>query len=153
MLATTDYLDDVMGALSFLKAASAIDPNRIAIAGHSFGGQLTLLAAERDNSIRAAVAFAAAANSWERSRELRDRLLAAADKVTAPIMLIQAANDCSTAPSYALADELEPVRKPHLLKIYPPVGRTSKGGHNFLYLAIPEWEDDVFKFLDEHVKH
>jgi carboxymethylenebutenolidase len=152
VLATTDHLDDVMAGLSFLKAATAIEPKRIAIAGHSFGGQLTPLAAERDNTLCATVAFAAAANSWERSSELRDRLLAAADKATAPIMLIQAANDYSIAPGHALADELERLHKPHLLKIYPAVGRISDDGHNFLYLAIPQWEDDVFRFLDEHVK-
>ena len=153
ILATTDHLDDVLAALSFLKTAPAIDAKRIAIAGHSFGGQLTLLAAERDNSVRAAVTFAAAAGSWERSPELRERLRAAAEKTTAPIMLIQAANDYSTAPSYALAGELKRLHKPHLLKIYPPVGKTPDDGHNFLYLAIPQWEPDVFGFLDEHVKH
>jgi dienelactone hydrolase len=152
VLATTDHLDDVLAGLSFLKTESAIDAKRVAIAGHSFGGQLALLAAERDNTVRAAVAFAAAANSWERSSELRDRLLSAADKSSAPIMLIQAANDYSTAPGYALAGELERLRKPHLLKIYPSIARTSEDGHNFLYLAIPQWEDDVFRFLDEHVK-
>ena len=67
-------------------------------------------------------------------------------------MLIQAPNDYSTAPSSALADELERLHKPHLLKIYPPVGKTAETGHNFLYLAMPQWEDDVFGFLDEHVK-
>jgi dienelactone hydrolase len=153
VLATTDHLDDVLAGLSFLKAAPAIDAKRIAIAGHSFGGQLTLLAAERDNTVRATVTFAAAANSWERSSELRDRLLAAAAKATVPIMLVQAANDYSTAPSCALANELEHLHKPHLLKIYPPVGKTSEDAHNFLYFAISHWEDDVFKFLDEHVKH
>jgi dipeptidyl aminopeptidase/acylaminoacyl peptidase len=152
VLASTDHLDDVMAGLSFLKAAPAIDAKRVAIAGHSFGGQLTLLAAERDNTLRAAVAFAAAANSWERSSELRQRLLTAVNKATAPIMLIHAANDYSTAPGYALASELERLHKPHLLKVYPPVGRTSEDGHNFLYLAIPQWEHDVFEFLDEHVK-
>ena len=151
VLATTDHLDDVMSGLSFLKATPVIDPKRVAIAGHSFGGQLTLLATERDNSLRAAVAFAAAANSWERSSELRERLLTAVNKATAPIMLIHAANDYSTAPGYALAGELERLHKPHLLKVYPPVGRTSEDGHNFLYLASPRWEHDVFEFLDEHV--
>jgi carboxymethylenebutenolidase len=152
VLATTDHLDDELAGLSFLKTAPVIDARRIAIAGHSFGGQLTLLAAERDNSIRAAVTFAAAANSWAGSRELRDRLLTAADEATAPIMLIQAANDYSTAPGYALGNELEHRHKAHLLKIYPPFGRTSEDGHNFVYLAIPQWEDDVFSFLDEYVK-
>ena len=152
VLASTDHLDDVMAGLSFLKAVPVIDAKRVAIAGHSFGGQLTLLAAERDNTLRAAVAFAAAANSWEQSSELRERLLTAVNKATAPIMLIHAANDYSTAPGYALASELDRLHKPHLLKVYPPVGRTSEDGHNFLYLASPRWEDDVFEFLDEHVK-
>lgn len=152
VLATTYHLDDVMAGLTLLKTIPGIDPKRIAIVGHSFGGQLTLLAAERDNTIRAAVTVSAAAGSWQRSSELRERLLSAVDKSTAPIMLIQAANDYSTAPSHALADELERLHKPHLLKIYPPVGQTSEDGHNFLYLAIPQWEDDVFGFLDKHVK-
>jgi dipeptidyl aminopeptidase/acylaminoacyl peptidase len=151
-LAKTDQLDDVMAALSFLKSVPGIDAKHLAIAGHSFGGQLTLLAAERDNTIRAAVAFAAAAGSWERSPELRERLLAAVNKTAAPIMLVQAGNDYSTAPSRALAEELSRLHKPYLLKIYPPVGQTSEGGHKFLYLAIPRWKHDVFGFLDEHVK-
>ena len=152
MLAITDHLDDVMAALSFLKTAPAIDAKRIAIVGHSFGGQLTLLAAERDNIVRAAVTFAAAAGSWERSPELRERLRAAAEKITVPTMLIQAANDYSTAPSQELAGELRRLHKSYVLKIYPPVGRTADDGHNLLYLAIPQWERDVFGFLDEHVK-
>jgi carboxymethylenebutenolidase len=151
MLATTDHLHDVMAALSFLKTAPAIDAKRIAIAGHSFGGQVTLLAAERDNTLRAAVTFAAAAGSWERSLELRERLRAAAEKTTAPIMLVQAANDYSTAPSRELAGELRRLHKSYVLKIYPPVGQTSDDGHNFLYIGIPQWEHDVFGFLDEHV--
>jgi carboxymethylenebutenolidase len=152
MLATTDHLHDVMAALSFLKTAPAIDAKRIAIAGHSFGGQVTLLAAERDNTLRAAVTFAAAAGSWERSLELRERLRAAAEKTTAPIMLVQAANDYSTAPSRELAGELRRLHKSYVLKIYPPVGQTSDDGHNFLYIGIPQWEHDVFGFLDEHLK-
>ena len=152
VLTTTDHLDDVMAALSFLKTAPAIDAKRLAIVGHSFGGQLALLAAERDNTVRAAVTFAAAAGSWERSPELRERLRAAVEKTTAPIMLIQAANDYSTAPSQELADELRRLHKSYFLKIYPPVGRTADDGHNLLYLAIPQWERDVFGFLDEYVK-
>lgn len=152
VLATTDHLDDVMAGLTFLKTTPGIDPKRVAIVGHSFGGQLTLLAVERDNTIRAAVTVSAAAGSWQRSPELLERLLSAVDKSTATIMLIQAANDYSTTPSYALAHELERLHKPHVLKIYPPVGKTSDDGHNFLYLAIPQWEPDVFGFLDEHVK-
>lgn len=152
VLATTDHLDDVLAALSFLKTVPAIDAKRIAIVGHSFGGQVTLLAGEQDSTLRAVVTFAAAAGSWQRSAELRERLGAAVEKTTAPIMLIQAANDYSTAPGKDLADELRRLHKPFVLKIYPPVGQTSDQGHNFIYLGIPQWERDVFSFLDEHVK-
>jgi len=152
ILLTTDHLDDVTAALSFLKSVPGIDSHGIAVAGHSFGGQLTLLAAERDSTIRAAVTFAAAAVSWERSSELRQRLLTAVRKTSAPIMLIHAENDFSTAAGRGLAAELERLHKPHLLKIYPPVGQTANDGHNFVYTAVPQWEDDVFRFLDEHVR-
>lgn len=153
ILGTTDQLDDVIAALSFLKTVPGVDVKRIAVAGHSFGGQLTLLAAERDGAVRAVVTFGAAANSWERSPELRERLLTAVRKTSAPIMLIHAANDYSTAAGTALAAELDRLHKPHLLKIYPPVGQSTDDGHNLLYLVIPQWEPDVFKFLDDSVGH
>ncbi len=152
VLLTTDYLDDVMAALAFLKSVPGIDPHRIAVAGHSFGGQLTLLAIERDTTVRAAVAFGGAALTWERSSEVRERLLTAVRKASAPVMFIQAANDYSTTPSRAMADELERLHKPYVLKIYPPIGQTPDDGHNAVYKAIPEWESDVFKFLDEYVR-
>ncbi|MFN2420218.1 MAG: alpha/beta hydrolase family protein [Gemmatimonadota bacterium] len=152
VLLTTDHLDDVVAGLSYLKGLPAIDAQRIAVAGHSFGGQLTLLAAERDSTVRAAVAFAAAAGSWEGSSELRERLLTAVRRTTVPVMLVYASNDHSVAPGQALAGELELVAKPHLLKIYPPVGHTSDDGHAAVCTAIPRWEEDVFRFLDEHLE-
>jgi carboxymethylenebutenolidase len=151
-LLTTEQLDDVMAALAFLKSAPRIDSRRIAVAGHSFGGQLTLLAAERDPAIRAAVTFAAAASSWERSAELRERLIRAVGKTNAAILLIHAENDFSTAAGRDLAAELERLHKSHVLKIYPAVGLTSEEGHGMLYEDIPAWEDDVFKFLDQYVR-
>ena len=151
-LATHDHLDDVLAALAFLKTVAGVDPQRIAIVGHSFGGQLTLLAAERDPSVKAAVTFAAAAASWNRSPELREQLLAAVRATNAAIMLTQAANDYSTTASQSLAAELQRLHKPHLLKIYPPVGSTPDDGHNALYEALPEWGGDVVSFLDEYDK-
>jgi dipeptidyl aminopeptidase/acylaminoacyl peptidase len=149
-LVTGDQLDDVLAALSFLKTAPGVDTHRIAVVGHSLGGVLTLIAAEHDNSVRAAVTFGAGANSWVSSSELRQRLLAAVGKASAPIMLIHAENDYSTAPGRDLAAELERLHRPHVLKIYPAVGKTPDDGHNALYEAIPLWEADVFGFLDEH---
>jgi dienelactone hydrolase len=152
ILSTTEQLDDVLAALAYLKTAPSIDSRRIAVAGHSFGGVLTLLAVERDPTIPAAVTFAAAATSWQPSAELRERLLSTVRKTRAPIMLIHAENDYDTSPGKALAEELERLHKPCVLKIYPAVGLTQDNGHGMLYLDIPAWEDDVFRFLDQHVK-
>jgi dienelactone hydrolase len=151
-LLTTEQIDDVMAALAFLKTVPGIDAKRLAVVGHSFGGQLTLLAAERDPAVRAAVAFAPAANSWDKSSELRERLLSAVDKSKAAIMLIHAENDFATSAGTALASELDRLHKPQILKIYPKVGLTLEDGHGLLYEDIPAWEDDVFQFLDKYVK-
>ena len=152
VLLTTDHFDDVNAGLLFLKRLADVDSGRIAIAGHSFGGQLALLAAERDSSIRAAVTFAAAAVVWKSSPELRERLLTAARNISVPVFLHYAANDYSTAPGRAIAAEMARLNKPHYLKIYPAVGETSAAGHAALYTDVVTWEGDVFKFLDEHVR-
>ena len=99
-----------------------------------------------------AVTFSAAASSWESSSEVRERMLAAVQKATVPIMLLHAENDYSTAPGKALAAELQRVGRPGRLMIYPPVGRTAREGHNLVYLKVPMWEAEVFSFLDEHVR-
>jgi len=151
ILLITEQLDDEMAALAFLKTVRSVDSRRIALAGHSFGGQLTLLAAERDKSIRAAVTFAAAANSWDRSQELRQQLLNAVHNTNATVMLTHAENDYATTAGRALAAELQRLHKNYVLKIHPPVGVTSDDGHNMLYQDIPAWESDVFGFLDQHV--
>jgi carboxymethylenebutenolidase len=152
-LMTGSQLDDALAGLTFLKAATDVDPKRIAIVGHSFGGMLTLLSGDHDSTIRAEVAFAAGANSWRASQELRDRILAAVANTAAHIMLVYAANDFDTTPGKDISAELDRLHKSHLLRIYPVIGKTSADGHSLLYLGMSEWEPDVFRFLDDTVKH
>ena len=152
MLLATDHLGDSLASLEFLKRLPQVDVHRIALIGHSFGGQLTLLEAVRDNTVRVAVTFGAAAASWNGSEEVRSSLLEAADKISVPVLLIHAANDYSLAPGEAMASEFSRLSKPYSLKIYPLVGKSSSEGHNFLYSNTSLWEPDVFQFLKENLR-
>jgi hypothetical protein len=97
------------------------------------------------------VTFGAAAATWDGSEELRSRLLAAIDKTGAPVLLIHAANDYSTKPGRTLASELVRLSKPHMLRIYPPVGKSASDGHNFIYTDLSLWNEDVFHFLRQNL--
>ncbi len=103
-------------------------------------------------AVRAVVDFSGAADSWSGSPPLRARLLAAVARMRAPVLFLHTANDYSTAPGQALADEMRRLGKPHRLRIYPAVGRTPREGHNFVFSSVPLWEADVFAFLDEILK-
>ena len=151
-LLETVQLDDVLAGLAFLRALPVVDAKRVGVAGHSFGGSLTMLAAERDSSIRAAVNFGGAALSWPRSSYLRERLTAAVRRLTTPVFFIHAANDYSTTPGEVLSAEMGRLGKSQRLKIFPAVGKTVAEGHNLVYLDISSWENDVYGFLDENMR-
>jgi len=151
-LLETDEMNDALAGLAYLRALPTVDPGRVAVVGHSFGGSLALLLAERDSTLRAAVVFSPAGYSWDRSQRLRERLLAAVDHVAMPVFFIHAAIDYSVNSGRDLAAEMTRLGKHGRVKIYPPVGRTPDDGHDFVHTMIPEWEPDVFAFLDEFVK-
>jgi carboxymethylenebutenolidase len=138
--------------LAFLRERSDVDARKIAIVAHSFGGSLTILQAEKEPDLRALVIFSGAGYSWDRSPELRTRLLAAVAHVRAPVFFVHAANDYSLNPGKALDTRLAQLGKPHRLKIYPPIGRTPDDGHNFPLLGVSIWEPDVFAFLNESMR-
>jgi dienelactone hydrolase len=143
---------DAFAALAFLRALPQVDSHRVAIAGHSFGGSITVQMGASDPGIRAAVVFGGAAASWGPSPPLRARLLDAAGRAPAPVMFIYAANDYSTAPGEALTAEMQRRGKPCTLKIYPASGATAREGHNLVYRSVRTWEPDVFAFLDPLLK-
>jgi carboxymethylenebutenolidase len=150
-LLETDELQDALAGLAFLRARPEVDARHVAIAGHSFGGSLTLFLAERDSTLLAAIDFSGAAGSWAGSPELRERLLAIVRQTPVPIFFIHTANDYSVAPGKALAAEMTRLGKPHRLEIYPAYGNTPSKGHNFLHLSPGIWERDVFAFLDDRL--
>jgi carboxymethylenebutenolidase len=145
-------MTDARAALAFLRARPYVDADDVALVGHSFGGSLTLLMAESEPSLRAVVVFSAAGLSFDRSSELRTRLLAAIDHVAAPVFFIHAENDYSLSSGKQLDARRELNRKPHRLMIYPPIGNTADEGHDFLHLGVNIWEPDVFSFLGENMR-
>ena len=145
-------LSAALSGLAFLRALPKVDARDVAVIGHSFGGSLTLLLAEREPNLRAVVVFSGAGYSWDRSAQLRARLLEAGARIAAPVLFIHAANDYSLAAGKALDARFEQLGKPHRLQIYPPVGHTAEEGHGFLYLGVSSWEPNVFAFLDEHMR-
>ena len=145
-------LNAAAAGLAFLRGLPSVDARRIAMVAHSFGGSLTILQAEREPDLRAVVIFSGAGYSWDRSPELRTRLLAATAHIEAPVFFLHAANDYSLNPGKELDARLAQLGKPHRLKIYPPIGRTADDGHNFPLLGVSIWEPDVFAFLDEYMR-
>ena len=145
-------LSDAAAALAFLRGLPEVDARNVAIVAHSFGGSLTIIQAEKEPNLRAVVIFSGAGYSWDRSPELRARLLTAVTHIQAPVFFIHAANDYSVNLGQALDSRLEQLGKPHSLKIYPPIGRTPDDGHNFPLSGVSIWEPDVFAFLDKQMR-
>jgi len=143
---------DALAALKVLRSLPGVNPGNVGLVGDSFGGSLTVLMAEREPDLRAVVLFSTAGYSFDRSPELRQRLLAALSHVVAPLFLIHAGNDYTLSSGKVLDLKLEQLGKPHRLKIYPPIGHTADEGHDFLHLGVSTWEADVFNFLDGNMR-
>ncbi|HEX7140277.1 MAG TPA: dienelactone hydrolase family protein [Vicinamibacterales bacterium] len=140
-------LDDARSGLASLRGRVDVDRSAITLVGHSFGASLTLLMGAREPDLRAIVVFSPAGYSWDRSAELRARLLAAAGQIACPVLVVHAANDYSVAPGQALDAELSRLGRPHQLRIFPANGSTPDEGHDFVNRAPGAWERDVFSFL------
>jgi len=147
-----EQMNEAAAALRQLGARADVDTRRIGLIGHSFGGSLSLLMAARDPNIHAAVIFGGAAGSWNQSPALRERLLDAVRRMSAPALFIHAGNDYSTDPGRTLAAEMQRLGKPHVLKIYPPFGADSRTGHNLIFGSVQTWESDVFAFLGDYLR-
>jgi pimeloyl-ACP methyl ester carboxylesterase len=90
--------------------------------------------------------------TWTGASEMRERMLAAAQRATVPVLLIQAENDYDLAPTRALDEELKRAGKPHRVEIFLPFGRTHQGGHELCVRGGEIWAPTVFSFLDNAMK-
>jgi dienelactone hydrolase len=143
------HMKDVIPALSFFKGLAYVDQNRIAVAGCSLGGIQTVLLSEKNIGFRAAIVFAAAAQSWRNAPHLRELMTEAVRKATLPILFVQAENDYDLTGSRTLAAEMENSAKAHKRLIFPPFGNTPADGHAFCRRGGSIWAPEVFSFLGE----
>lgn len=142
--------EDVMASVDWLARRPEVDPKRIAVAGCSFGGIVSVLAAERGDRIGAAIDFAGASMTWAHNESLRERMKRAVRGAKVPIFFVQAANDFDTTPTKALAEEMATAGKPHAQNIFPPHGTTAMQGHaHFCNHGQAEWGPDVLAFLQK----
>jgi carboxymethylenebutenolidase len=148
-LLETDHLDDQLAALDWLRKQDFVRPDRIAVAGNSFGGVEAVLGAEKA-SYCAAVDSAGGAQSWAMAPELEAVMTRAVRNSRAPIFFFQAENDYDLSPSRTLTAVMKAAGRPSEMKIYPAYGPSASDGHAFGYLGGAIWADDVFHFLDRH---
>src|SRR5215471_13625404 len=80
-------LSAAAAGLAFLRGLRDVNTRKLVIVAHSFGGSLTILQAEKEQDLRAVVIFSGAGYSWDRSPELRTRLLAAMAHIQVPVFL------------------------------------------------------------------
>jgi len=149
--------EDVLAAVDFLATLPIVDRTRLAIMGWSFGGIVTILAASRSNAFRAVVDQAGGALSWDNSPALQQALIAAAGLIRAPVLLMVAENDRTTASVTTLAGVLRERNPAAELIVYPPFTPASNPrgvppGHLlFSYEGAAIWESDVRAFLAKHL--
>jgi dienelactone hydrolase len=148
-LLANDHLNDQLAALAWLRTRAFVDRKRVAVAGTSFGGILTVLGAEHA-SYCAAVDAAGGAQSWTDAPQLQTVMTDAVRNSRAPIFFMQAANDYDLSPSRVLAAAMKDAGKEFEVKIYPAFGESVSDGHTFGYFGSAVWADDVFRFLDKH---
>lgn len=156
--------DDVLAAIPALEAVPQIDARRMGIMGFSLGGIITMFAVSRTNAFRAAVDQAGGSLEWDRSSGLRTAMEQAARQVKAPVLLMDAVNDRTTASVTTLARILQETGSPHQVRIYPPYDpppvqaamarRQGVAFGHLIFLAegMPLWQSDLVEFLDRYVK-
>ena len=141
---------DVAAALAWLREQPFVAREQCVVAGISYGGIQTLLAAEKGLGARAFIAFSPAAMSWAGNPPLRERLLVAVQKSSAPIFLLQAANDYNLGPLELLGDALKQKGGRNRAKLYPVFGNKDdpRDGHGgFAVRGSEVWGADVLEFV------
>jgi len=139
--------DDALAALAWTKEQPAVDAERVAMVGSSYGGVMVMLAARRRAAFRAGVSLAGPSITWPDAPALQEVLLEAMRRTEVPLFLLQAADDVHLAPTYALGAELARSGKVHEVRIYGAIGEHPGDGHGVFNKAVDLWRPDIERFL------
>ena len=131
-LLETEQLEDQFAGIAYAKSLPFIDTSRMVVAGCSFGGIQSLLAAERDGAFKAALPISPAALTWTRSESVRNRLIASVSAIAIPVRLIQPPKDASLEPARVLGEEAKKLGKASFtINIYPTTMPEDEQTHCF----------------------
>ena len=128
----SEQLADQLAGLAYAKTLPFVDTTRLVVAGCSYGGIETLLAAERRAGFKAAMAISPAALSWRGHAVLQERLVEAVRRIEIPVLLIQPPRDASLEPAKVLGAEARRLGKTSFTaKVYPATMPENQRGHCF----------------------
>jgi len=130
-LLESEHRDDELAGLSYLTSLKIVDASRLIVAGCSYGGIETLLAAEGTSPFKAAIAISPAALSWSENPYIRRRLFLGVNRINIPVLLLQPAKDASLEPSRVLGAEFMRPGKDFTAKTFPAVGPADEQKHCF----------------------
>jgi carboxymethylenebutenolidase len=152
----TEQLNDQLAGLAFAKTLPFVDKRKIVVAGCSFGGIQTLLAAERASSagFRAAMPISPAAQTWAFNPQLQARMKKAVRQIDIPVFLIMPPKDANLDPARVLgAEAARAGKKQFKTKIYPPTMPDSQQVHCFGGAkGFHNWAKDAVDFFAEALK-
>jgi len=148
----TEQLHDQLAGLAYVQQLPYVDRRRIFVAGCSFGGIEALLGAESRAGYRAAVAISPGGLMWDRSEQLRARMLDAVRRMEIPVLLIQPAHDASLGPTRVLGVEAARLGKPITTRVYPESGPDEEQGHCFGGAkGLHVWAEDAKAFFEANM--
>src|SRR5262245_9885504 len=101
--AAIDYVKTLFGRGHGIFRPKLVDPHRLAIMGHSFGGSTTVFVNAKHLGQKAAVDIAGGSQSWEGSDAARSEMREAVRHAVAPTFFLEPMNDKSIEPTFMLA--------------------------------------------------
>lgn len=152
----TEQLDDQLAGVTYAKTLPFVNAKKLVVAGCSFGGIQTLLAAERASAVgfKAAFPISPAAQTWASSPLMQERLKKAVAQITIPVLLIMPPKDASLEPARVLGAEAARIgKKQFRTVIYPPTMPENEQTHCFGGAkGFHNWAKDAVDFFNAALK-